>query len=498
MQEKRLLLISMEYTQEEINEPINIDIILQSVPKELFSESQITRIYRDLDKDIKCDLDEYDIILVSTKITSLDRLKAILTNYSRPIVIIGGILAICEYDKLSPLFPDAVFLTGESESNVESVLRIAYSATSSNDVKKELINRKISNVAFLYSDGVYDSKREVCNLENQVNPSHTVLKEVMDKNGLVRMETSRGCPWNKCSFCIMPWKFCGENWRSFSKSKMEKELQLLISEGVKQIYFTDEDFVGNYSHINDLCDIIERCVTDNQSLVFGGSTSVYTLNGLGEKLQTCLHRMRQVGIKRLFVGIESGSDSQLLRYQKGVTSEMNKRMIKMLQEYDFDIDYGFILFDAKTTMEELYENLNFIEQTGLRNEISRFTKKLRLTPHTRLYEEYRIENRIISDLNENELTYEYDFIDPRIKMISRCAEQLDGISLPEANRLQAMVRASTSIEERKQVKTKLLTIRELSFAFLKQCVEKYYSDSKFSENDVLEIFAEVKNKKEGL
>lgn len=61
-----------------------------------------------------------------------------------------------------------------------------------------------------------------------------------------------------------------------------------------------------------------------------------------------------------------------------------------------------------------------------------------------------------------------------------------------------MVRASTSIEERKQVKTKLLTIRELSFAFLKQCVEKYYSDSKFSENDVLEIFAEVKNKKEGL
>ena len=491
VKKKQLLLVNMEYTQDEVNEPINIDVLLQYFPAKLYNDSNITIVYRDSFQNCAIALERYDIILISTKISSFHQVCNLLEVAKGKIIIVGGILAICAAEELARTYPNVVFNTGEAETNISSLLQLAYEAQTTEDFKQAIISSKISNICFYYEPhkNIYCSKRQVCELKNQQYPQHNKVRDVIAKEGLVRMETSRGCPWNKCSFCIMPWKFCGETWRSFSNTKIEEEINYLIKNGATRILFTDEDFIGNYEHLCNLCSIINRCTLSSQQLVsFGGSTSVLTLLKLGNRLDTCLQKMQDAGISLIFIGVESGCDSQLLRYNKGVTASMNEKLIAKLLQYKFEIDFGFIMFDADTTMDELEKNLDFIQRTGLRSTVSRFAKKLRVTPHTELYRNYLARGIITSDLDINELYYEYNFCDPTVELICSYLEKLDKHILEESYHLQAITRSTMIQEEKKLAHERLLFLRESEYIFLRQCVDCYKKKQSLLIEDMREIY----------
>lgn len=488
---KRLLLINMEYSQEEINEPINIDILSALFPKDLFDHENTSIIYRDHSDDTSDLIEDFDIILISSKISSYLELQHILNKCVGKIVIVGGILAIGAPMELANAFPDAIINTGEAEKNIETLLKLAYTSRSVEEFKGLILENHVDNVCFYLHEtsSVYHSKRTVCELANCQVPKHHKVSDMLECGGLVRMETSRGCPWNRCAFCIMPWKFCGKAWRSFSDDKIEAEIKYLIENGASQIWFTDEDFIGNRSHLSRLCSILEHCnLLYRKDIQYGGSTSVFTLFNLGTVMDIFLQRMRDVGIKMIFIGIESGSDSQLKRYNKGVTVEMNRDILTKLRQFEFEVDIGFIMFDADTNMAELEDNLNFIQQTGLRTSISRFAKKLRITPYTALYDDYLQRGLITSTLNLNELYYEYRFCDPAIEQIVSFIEKLDRQVLSESYRLQALLRSSRNQVKTEWAQDRLHELRELGYLFLCACVNLYKEKSDLSKSDIQSIY----------
>ena len=63
-------------------------------------------------------------------------------------------------------------------------------------------------------------------------------------HGIVRLEGSRGCSWNKCSFCCVNAKYANPAWRVFSIDKIINELIEISDMGFHAPYFTDEDFFG--------------------------------------------------------------------------------------------------------------------------------------------------------------------------------------------------------------------------------------------------------------
>lgn len=488
---KQLLLINMEYSQDEINEPINIDILSELFPKDLFDHENTSIIYRDLSDDISDLIGNFDIILISSKISSYSELQSILDKCAGKIVIVGGILAICAPKELANTFPNVIINTGEAEKNIEILLRLACMAKSVVEFKRLILENHVDNVCFYLqeTDSVYQSKRTVCALTNCLSPKHLKISDMLKCGGLVRMETSRGCPWNRCAFCIMPWKFCGKAWRSFSYEKIETEIRYLIENGASQIWFTDEDFIGNRAHLSRLCSILERCnLSYQKDIQYGGSTSVFTLLSLGTALDTFLQKMRDIGINMIFIGIESGSENQLKRYNKGVTVEMNRDILTKLRQFEFEVDIGFIMFDADTNMDELEENLNFIQQNGLRTTISRFAKKLRITPHTAFYDDYLQRGLITSALNLNELYYEYHFCDPAIEQIVSCVEKLDRQVLSESYRLQALLRSNQNRAKTEWAQDRLHELRELGYLFLYTCVNLYKQKNELSKSDIQSIY----------
>lgn len=496
---KQLLLINMEYSQDEINEPINVDILSALFPKDLFDKENTSIVYRDLSYDLPDIIEDYDIVLISSKISSYLELQHILEKCIGKLVIVGGIIAIGAPMELADKFPDAVINTGEAEQNIEILLRLAYVSESADEFKKLIIENHIDNVCFYLQKtrSIYCSNRTVCDLAYCSVPGHYKVSSMVKCGGLIRMETSRGCPWNQCSFCIMPWKFCGETWRPFSDSKIETEIKNLVENGADQIWFTDEDFIGNCEHLSRLCSIIERCnLLHKKDVQYGGSTSVFTLLSLGDAIDDFLCRMYSAGIKLIFIGIESGSESQLKRYNKGVTVEMNRQILMKLRRFKFKVDIGFIMFDADTNMHELEENLNFIQQNGLRTSISRFAKRLRITPHTAVYDDYLKRGLITSALNLNELYYEYCFCDPTIERIASYIEKLDQQILPESYRLQALLRSNQDQSKIKWAQERLHELRDLGYLFLCACVGLYKQQNRLSENDIQSVYDRCLNSRE--
>ena len=145
---KQLLFVNMEYTQDEINEPINIDILLDCFPQECFCYENTTVVYRDLCELHPINFEQFDVVLISSKLSSFYELHALLNACKDKIVIVGGILAIVSGNELAIRYPDVVFSTGEGETNLNSLLRLAYGASDSHSFKKSIVKSNIPNVCF--------------------------------------------------------------------------------------------------------------------------------------------------------------------------------------------------------------------------------------------------------------------------------------------------------------------------------------------------------------
>jgi radical SAM superfamily enzyme YgiQ (UPF0313 family) len=75
-----------------------------------------------------------------------------------------------------------------------------------------------------------------------------------------------------------------------------------------------------------------------------------------------LELLRAIGFRTLYVGFESGSDSQLRRYGKRSRRHDNVRAIELLRSVEISIDGGFITFDPLASLQEIEENLEFLEE----------------------------------------------------------------------------------------------------------------------------------------
>jgi hypothetical protein len=70
-------------------------------------------------------------------------------------------------------------------------------------------------------------------------------------------------------------------------------------------------------------------------------------------------------LRRLFVGVESGSASQLRRYGKGQTLAQTVDALRVASHLGVPLEFGFITFDPLLTAAELGENLAFLARTDV-------------------------------------------------------------------------------------------------------------------------------------
>ena len=108
---------------------------------------------------------------------------------------------------------------------------------------------------------------------------------------------------------------------------------------------------------------------------------IYRQNEIRKKIEhkkMLLSKLKQLGGKSVFIGIESLSDQQLLRYSKGIKVIEVKKAIKILKKLGFVIVAGFLPFDTSTTPHEIIKNMKVLKNSNIINYVSNPVAEFRL------------------------------------------------------------------------------------------------------------------------
>lgn len=304
-------------------------------------------------------------------------------------------------------------------------------------------NRSLHEIPnLIYKDKnntVIQNQYNNCSIKNFFEPpsiSNDILDYIMKEGSILFLEgLSRGCDYN-CKFCFL-------NTRNFSNKKKEKvryfpiercvaTLSSICSGKYKSIciQFTDDNFFGGKTKKNILTNA-KRLLSFSKTIAkcgisFGIDTRADSLycpdddQELIEFRSKVWNSLKNSGLRYIYVGVESFSNSQLKRYKKNINRTTIKKAIEYLNKLRISYTLGLIIFDPLMTLEDLIDNIQFIEQNCLIGKISSLSKELRVQYGTPYYYLLRRNGLNLSQYEKNSIFFKYsheDYFDNRMRHI---------------------------------------------------------------------------------
>lgn len=372
----------------------------------------------------------------------------------QPLFVIGNIGSTHGYRELlvQDVFADVIAVVGEGEKSLVEIAKIA--SQSADDFRDIAKYRDVINVAVNLNNVVHVSELERMDLKSYPILVSTGPSDIYDKEwDVYAIETSRGCPWGNCTFCSIKKQFgvsgqCASRdidwrWKAFSMDKILSDISGFAKQGVRRFDIKDSEFFGPVRTTEEFSETMNRVskfanglialneeLREVESLIHNSTITIthvsarvdtiYSANPLEEKRNIVRKNiyalLKAAGLRRVYLGIESGSPSQLKRFCKGVSVEENRRAIEILRELGLEIEVGFIFFDYLSTLEELKQNIVFIEETNIHETDSRLLGSLRIqkgSPYVSIAERAGI----LRAEDSGQLSYEAAFVNEEVAEI---------------------------------------------------------------------------------
>jgi pyruvate-formate lyase-activating enzyme len=280
------------------------------------------------------------IVGISATGNEIDELKtmAALVKRHQPEakVIAGG---YCSMEPELVLASDAidVVVIGEGESTARELVAALRSQT------RELSS--ISGLVFRSPSGVLlrtSPRAPIRDLDTLPIPAYSHWPP---KSTLLRVYASRGCPF-ECTFCRIKDYYTTSQVRHHSAEYVERLLARLLDlhEGtVEVVYFNDDEFLIDRNHLDAMASVARRF---NLEICFQTRASDIVKH-------KCVIRKHLDAIHQIHVGVESFSQSQLNRWKKRSSPEVNLEALSILSDLGCSYYPYILLTDAYTTTEEI-------------------------------------------------------------------------------------------------------------------------------------------------
>lgn len=145
------------------------------------------------------------------------------------------------------------------------------------------------------------------------------LGEYLTPHLVMPVETARGCPWGRCAFCIHPVRAVTGRplYRPKPIARVRIEIERLFAAGHRRFFIVDEALPP--PRLSDLTDLFGALPEAVSWIGYARLDAGHTRDGFA--------RARAAGCRKLFIGVESGSDRILTRFCKGVDAARARRVL---------------------------------------------------------------------------------------------------------------------------------------------------------------------------
>jgi radical SAM superfamily enzyme YgiQ (UPF0313 family) len=202
---------------------------------------------------------------------------------------------------------------------------------------------------------------------------------------LASIRTSKGCP-HRCNFCAQ-WKVAGGRYYKRDPRKIVEELAGIHEEFV---FFADDESLVDTARMTALALLIRDAGIRKRYFLYGRSDTI-------ARNPELLALWRDIGLERVFVGLEFLKEEDLKYIRKGSSSTDNEKAVEILHALGIDVYASFIV-------RQEFDEADFAALRAYCRRLGlNFASFAVLTPlpGTDLYDE--VKDRLI--------TYNYDTID---------------------------------------------------------------------------------------
>jgi anaerobic magnesium-protoporphyrin IX monomethyl ester cyclase len=316
----------------------------------------------DVDKTIKAILSLEDTINIlgitatepQTLFSGIRIVNKLQQNGINPHVTAGGYLPTFWSEEVLIKFPEIDSLVlGEGEQTITELVDALQKGRELRDIPGLALQDEQGHV-------FHTEKRSlIANLDALPFPARDYLSVAYQKYHHALVYSSRGC-YHKCSFCQIAQFYrlsTGSPYRSRSVKNIADEIEILVKKhGVRSVFFVDDEFITESSK---RIKIIEELIheIDKRQLKFNFSIQYRADTGTREEL---LKKLKSIGLNTVFVGVESGVDRVLERFDKGIDKADIQTALQLIEDFSFNKNIGYILFNPGTTYNELRESITYL------------------------------------------------------------------------------------------------------------------------------------------
>ena len=172
---------------------------------------------------------------------------------------------------------------------------------------------------------------------------------------------SRGCSY-RCHFCsITSWhRMCGGAvLRMRAPERVAEEIAALWADGVRIFNFTDDNFIlPNRRLMLERLDRLERALSERGV----GRIAFATKARPDEIDEEMLGRLKDLGLFRLFLGIEAGTARSLAQLGRTQCHEDNERALAICNEMGVHACFNLLLWNPDSRLEDIALNVEWLRE----------------------------------------------------------------------------------------------------------------------------------------
>lgn len=186
---------------------------------------------------------------------------------------------------------------------------------------------------------------------------------------LATMISTRGCPY-KCTFCDVPYK----KYRQRNLDLVMEEIENCLALGYEEFHFYDDLFNANAKKIIAFCDALKK---RNLNIVWDFRGRV---NGVTKE---SLIKAKEVGLRQISFGIETGTDIGLQTLRKGTNIDQVLDCFQWCKELGIRTVANYMIgLPHEKSVNDIRESVDFLIKV---NPDYALINVLSLYPHTEIY-----------------------------------------------------------------------------------------------------------------
>ena len=198
------------------------------------------------------------------------------------------------------------------------------------------------------------------------------------KDYFMPLDAGRGCPYS-CSFCCTS-HFWRRTYRLKSPERIVADIRYFRDKfGIRSFFFAHDAFTIDKKLVTKVCDYM---IEQDLGIHWMCSARVDCVT------EELLQKMKQAGMVRIELGIETGSKRMQKLIHKNLDLDRARRMVKVMLDMKLNVSLFFMYGFPEETVEDLNDTLGFIldmKDMGVQNVNLFFT---RFNPATEITVKY--------------------------------------------------------------------------------------------------------------